>query len=117
MKRYSHPDMHERLCDTALSEQFHAVDEIGAQALFCPYYVPLEGKLGADWGVIVNPESSRFGMLTFEHDDCGCPPDDDEDEWGWGRHGSDPSQDGDTWWEGWAHRCDDDCDDPCEWTT
>jgi hypothetical protein len=42
------------------------------QALDCPYYVPLEGSLGSDWGVIVNPLSTRFGLLTFEHDYCGC---------------------------------------------
>jgi hypothetical protein len=35
--------------------------------------VPLEGRLGADWGVIVKPESVRFAQLTFEHDDDGCP--------------------------------------------
>jgi hypothetical protein len=27
---------------------------------------------GADWGIIVNPQSERFCQLTFEHDDCGC---------------------------------------------
>lgn len=45
---------------------------VAAQAMFCPYYVPLEGVLGADWGVIVNPESAKFGRLVFEHEWCGC---------------------------------------------
>ncbi len=42
------------------------------KALFCPYYVPPRGQLGYDWGVIVNPESPRFGLLTFEHHSCRC---------------------------------------------
>lgn len=50
------------------------------QALFCPYYVPLEGVLGGDWGVIVNPESAMFGRLVFEHHWCGCPLDRTADE-------------------------------------
>jgi hypothetical protein len=37
----------------------------------CKHYVPLEGKLGYDWGVCLNPESRRCGLLTFEHQ--GCP--------------------------------------------
>jgi hypothetical protein len=43
------------------------------QALFCPYYANVRGVLGSDWGVIVNPASDRFGLMTFEHDHCGCP--------------------------------------------
>lgn len=69
--------------------------------------------MGSDWGVIVNPKSTRFGLLTFEHDDCGCRPTDTEDEWGWGRHADAPSQDGDTWCTEWRHECGDFCDDPC----
>lgn len=57
-------------------DQSHVSEECCCrQALFCPYYVALEGALGADWGVIVNPESPRFGLLTFEHADCCCGPD------------------------------------------
>ena len=37
----------------------------------CLYYLPLEGKLGADWGVCRNPDSHRCGLLTFEHQGCG----------------------------------------------
>jgi hypothetical protein len=36
----------------------------------CKYYLPLEGKLGADWGVCRNPDSHRCGLLTFEHQGC-----------------------------------------------
>lgn len=79
--------IHWQLIDSALSDIYRAAaaaDEwIEAQALHCPWYVPLEGRLGADWGVIVNPESSRFGLLTFEHDDCGCPDPDDGPRHAW----------------------------------
>ena len=47
-------------------------DNVGLQALFCPYYVQLSGILGSDWGVIVNPNSYKFGKIVFEHDWCGC---------------------------------------------
>lgn len=33
--------------------RYRAVDWIAGQALSCPYHAPLEGRLGADWGVIV----------------------------------------------------------------
>lgn len=56
---------------------------VAAQALFCPYYVPLEGALGSDWGVIVNPDSAKFGKLVFEHEWCGCEVGDD----GYALHG------------------------------
>jgi hypothetical protein len=36
----------------------------------CKYYLPLEGKLGADWGACCNPDSHRRGLLTFEHQGC-----------------------------------------------
>lgn len=36
----------------------------------CKYYAQLEGKLGMDWGVCVNPLSHRCGLLTFEHQGC-----------------------------------------------
>lgn len=46
---------------------------VASQALFCPYYAALEGALGGDWGVILNPESVKFGQMVFEHAWCGCP--------------------------------------------
>lgn len=112
-ERFDHSELHKRLCDRALTRAFRERQQ-GAQALHCPYYVPLKGLLGADWGVIVNPASVRFALLTFEHDDCGCPPSDDE---GWGRHRGAPTQDGDTWWTGWTHHCHDYCEQPCRWDT
>jgi hypothetical protein len=60
---------------------------VQAQALFCPYYAVLEGRLGFDWGVIVNPESLKFGQVVFEHEWCGCPGED-------GPFDSDPSHGG-----------------------
>lgn len=36
----------------------------------CRYYLPLEGSLGADWGVCRNKQSHRCGLLTFEHQGC-----------------------------------------------
>lgn len=117
-RRYDPREMHHLLCNRLLSGLYWkraATGEIGAQALSCPYYVPLEGWLGSDWGVIVNPESSRFGWLTFEHDDCGCPPGPEEDADGWGRHRGCPEQDGDMWSTAWVHVCVDGwCDPPCE---
>ena len=37
----------------------------------CKWYLTLEGRIGADWGVCANPYSHRAGLLTFEHQ--GCP--------------------------------------------
>lgn len=36
----------------------------------CKFYLLLRGKVGADWGVCVNPKSHRCGLLTFEHQGC-----------------------------------------------
>jgi len=36
----------------------------------CKFFFQLKGSLGSDWGVCVNPESPRAGLLTFEH--LGC---------------------------------------------
>lgn len=33
----------------------------------CKWFVPLEGRLGADWGVCVKRGAPRGGLLTFEH--------------------------------------------------
>jgi hypothetical protein len=30
----------------------------------------LEGKLGSDWLVCLNPDSHRAGLVTFEHQGC-----------------------------------------------
>ena len=37
----------------------------------CAKYIPLQGKAGTDWGVCVEPQSPRVGLLTFK--DSGCP--------------------------------------------
>lgn len=106
MRRYGHTQMHQLLI---ARQHIPADDFIENQALHCPYYVPLEGRLGSDWGVIVNPDSKHFGRLMFEHDDCGCPDVEDSDY----RHRGDPDQDGDMWWDGWRHLCDASCEPPC----
>lgn len=116
-KQYSSSEIHKKLFARSKSKRWDDVEakrsveviQIGSQAIFCPYYVPLEGKLGYDWGVIVNPESTRFGLLTFEHDDCGCPKNPREDAEGWGRHEGAPNQEGDMWDQAWYHRHDIDC--------
>ena len=33
----------------------------------CKHFLPLEGDLGADWGVCSKPGAPRAGLLTFEH--------------------------------------------------
>jgi len=76
LKKYTHNQIHKKLCELLISREYSAnvFDEnrVGYQALFCPYYVELSGILGSDWGVIVNPNSNKFGKLVFEHDWCGC---------------------------------------------
>lgn len=75
MKKYNSTKIHKLLCKNWLSDFYKNRAEdvfIEKQALDCPYYVPLKGRLGMDWGVIVNPSSARFGKPTFEHDFCGC---------------------------------------------
>lgn len=37
----------------------------------CRHFAILDGVLGADWGVCMNKDSPRAGLLTFEHQ--GCP--------------------------------------------
>jgi hypothetical protein len=112
-QRFNHHDLHMRLIERERPTG-PVGDDDECQALFCPYYVPLNGRLGADWGVIVNPASSRFGLLTFEHADCGCPVPDGV--LGVMRHKGAPNQDGDMWDVDWRHECEHGwCDDPCEW--
>jgi hypothetical protein len=36
----------------------------------CKNYHKLEGKAGIDWGVCVEPQSPRIGLLTFRHMGC-----------------------------------------------
>lgn len=36
----------------------------------CKYFAPIEGQLGADWGICCNRKSHRAGLLTFEHQGC-----------------------------------------------
>ena len=78
MERYSKNFIHEKLAEMRFrpDEDKEAMDENGFikdQALHCAYYVPLEGSLGMDWGIIVNPNSPKFGLVVFEHSHCGCP--------------------------------------------
>lgn len=40
------------------------------QCLECKYYVPLEGRLGFDWGACTNPLSEYDGEAVFEHWTC-----------------------------------------------
>lgn len=111
--RFAHGEMHRLLVDRCISSRYGSGDWVAGQALRCPYYVPLEGRLGADWGAIVNPKSTRFAQLTFEHDDCGCP---ERVERGDGPvHADAPDQHGDMWDLDWRHECDEFCDQPCEW--
>ena len=37
----------------------------------CRHFATLAGPLGADWGVCMNKNSPRAGLLTLEHQ--GCP--------------------------------------------
>jgi hypothetical protein len=81
-KRYAPSDIHWKLIEQRevvwRTTDARIWDEgwVQAQALFCPYYAVLEGRLGSDWGVIVNPESLKFGQVAFEHEWCGCPGED-----------------------------------------
>jgi hypothetical protein len=77
-RKYDPSDMHQMLYvhTQPQREQDATVWDDGyvsSQALFCPYYEPLTGTLGSDWGVILNPESTKFALLVFEHEWCGCP--------------------------------------------
>jgi hypothetical protein len=40
------------------------------QCLFCRFYLPIAGPIGADWGACANAASPRDGRVTFEHDYC-----------------------------------------------
>lgn len=46
-------------------------DEWGPDcSMGCKHFKKLAGSLGFDWGVCVNKESPRCGLLTFEHQGC-----------------------------------------------
>ncbi len=79
-ERFTTGAMHELLASRLLSERYLSIGDgwIADQALFCPYYAILTGPLGADWGVVLNPASSRFGLLRRRRRKnppmrCGCP--------------------------------------------
>jgi hypothetical protein len=36
----------------------------------CKFFVRLNEELASDWGVCVNHQSPRKGLLTFEHQGC-----------------------------------------------
>ncbi len=36
----------------------------------CKHFHPLAGARGCDWGICVNSNSPRAGLLTFEHMGC-----------------------------------------------
>ena len=84
--RYPYGELHRALLALSLPEGGAQDERSGAQARFCPHYVRLEGRAGGDWGVVLNPVSRRFGVLTYEGDDCGCPPRDGEELDGLDRH-------------------------------
>jgi hypothetical protein len=98
--RLDDQELHALLCERAVSEDYRTKGWVPGQAFACPYFIPLSGSLGSDWGVIVNPASERFGMLTFEHDDCGCA---ERDDLGDGPvHQGTPIQAEDAWSNEWV---------------
>lgn len=75
-RRYTHEELHQLLVTERgfITPMVMSLEDPGvSQAIFCPYYVKLQGVLGPDWGVVVNPDSPNFGRLLFEHWHCGCP--------------------------------------------
>lgn len=70
--RCSHDELHQALLSRLYPRGVPPVPG-ERQALLCPYYVPLTGILGSDWGIVVSTVSPKFGRLVFEHDSCGCP--------------------------------------------
>lgn len=71
MKKYSHRFIHDLLIKKVWKNDGCA--NVKKQAYRCPYFITLDGVLGSDWGVIINPKSKKFSKLVFEHDWCGCP--------------------------------------------
>ncbi len=74
--QYTPSQIHKLLCQELLSEEYKQgvyQEDVTKQAFLCPYFVPLQGELGSDWGVIMNPQSPKFGQVVFEHDSCVCP--------------------------------------------
>jgi len=63
-----HSGAHARLLELAI-EMESDFEPYGKRG--CRHFAVLDGPLGADWGVCMNKNSPRAGLLTFEHQ--GCP--------------------------------------------
>ena len=70
--KYTTDQIHKALSEKYFSREYKDSGIVKQPALLCPYYIPLSGTLGLDWGIIVNPSSPKFGQLVFEHDSCSC---------------------------------------------
>jgi len=70
--QYTTDQIHKVLCEKYFSREYKR-SAVKQPAFLCPYYIPLSGTLGLDWGVIVSPSSPKLGQLVFEHDSCDCP--------------------------------------------
>lgn len=61
----------------------HDLDEddpeggMALQCLHCAHYIPLDGRMGMDWGACSNPDSEYDREVVFEHWTCSAytPPD------------------------------------------
>jgi hypothetical protein len=52
-------------------EPFGKVEREGSDcSCGCLHFMKLDGEVGKDWGVCINPLSLRAGLLTFEHQGC-----------------------------------------------
>jgi hypothetical protein len=86
MEREQHNKLHQHLITIAerlpnaesfsWTQQTHKPD----CSCDCRFYLPLDGVLGADWGVCSCEESPRAGLLTFEHQGCDRWESDPEEE-------------------------------------
>lgn len=45
-------------------------DGMPIECMSCAFYIPLQGRLGMDWGVCTNAVSPYEGTITFEHSGC-----------------------------------------------
>ena len=48
-------------------ERWKDGDDYPDCAAGCRWFVPLQGRLGMDWGVCAKRNAPRAGLLTFEH--------------------------------------------------
>jgi hypothetical protein len=69
--KYTTDQIHKLLNEKCFSNEYKG-SAVKQPAFLCPYYIPLSGELGLDWGIIVNLSSPKFGELVFEHDTCSC---------------------------------------------